>query len=206
MSAMPRLHRPQQSMLSGLGVAGAVLAAIVVTFTLASGIVAYSLTSDDPLTPSSDALVLDSPRSADLAKTPIVLRRADASGTRRGSSALAATTAGSAGNGLAHGSLTADRGRGGSDPGTRDRGTDLPAADAGDQPLPISGPPRRPVGEALGDTTQAVGVTTDSLTRRLQAVSTTLQPVSAGTREALRTTVGATTGALARLLAPPPPA
>ncbi|MEA2148737.1 MAG: hypothetical protein QOD69_567, partial [Solirubrobacteraceae bacterium] len=51
--------RPQQTVLSGLGVAGAVLAAVVVTFALASGIIAYKITTEAPLVPSTSALVLD---------------------------------------------------------------------------------------------------------------------------------------------------
>jgi hypothetical protein len=179
-------------MLSGLGVAGAVLAAIVVTFTLASGIVAYSLTSDDPLTPASGALVLDSLalRSGELAGRPIVLRSADATASaRRSSSAVAAVAGGSGGHGVAHGSLTADPVRGGAGPGDGDDA----GTDGGAEPVPVSAPPRRPGATALQDTTQAVGATTDSLARRLKVAA-------ADTRDALRSTVGATTGTLARLL------
>jgi hypothetical protein len=191
-------------MVSGLGVAGAVLAAVVVTFTLASGIVAYSLTSSDPLTPSSNTLVLES-RAGKLAAKPLVLHRATAAATaaRNGSSPFAAAAAGGAGPGVARGSLTADRGRGGSNPGPNGPGDDASTPGTAGQPGPVS-PPRKPVGAKLGTTTQRVGATTDSLARRLRAVTAELatqtQPLADGTRDAVRNTVGTTTGTLARLL------
>jgi hypothetical protein len=191
-------------MLSGLGVAGAVLAAIVLTFTLASGIVAYSLTSSDPLTPSSNALVLDS-RTAKLATKPLVLHRADATatGARKRSTALAAAAAGGAGQGVARGSLTADRARGGSNPGAPNSGGEASTPDTAGQPGAVSAP-KKPVGAKLNDTTQAVGASTDSLARHLRAVTAELaartQPLADGTRDSVRNTVGTTTGTLARLL------
>jgi hypothetical protein len=195
-------------MLSGLGVAGAVLAAVVVTFTLASGIIAYTLTSDDPLTPATGALVFDSLRGSDLTAKPIVLRGAGAGAASTPSrSSAAASAAGAPGYGGRGARATLSqktRGRGpgsGAQGGAGGAGTTEQSANPGDL-----GGPRKPVGKALGDTTQAVGATTVSLARRLReitgAVRTAAKPIAQDSGDALRSTVGATTGALARLLGP----
>lgn len=187
--AMPHL-RSQQSVLSGLGVAGAVLAAVVVTFALASGIIAYSLTSAEPLAASSSALVLDPLRVGERAAAPLVLRRAPASADGVSARAAAAPPAP---NGGAAGSLSPATGGVTPTAGPPDAGsgaTGAPSATA--QPTP-GVLPRRPVGEALEDTTQAVAATTDSLTLRLDATGD-------ATRELVHTAADRTAAALARLL------
>ncbi len=200
---MPLLRRPQHSLLSGLGVAGAVLAAVVVTFTLASGIVAYNLTSADPIVTSSHAIVLDPLRAADGVAAPLVLRGAGDAGARTGSSGAVAGGSPRDANATAGGQVK------GSLSSTGAEGAGVRAGDsadaAGAQPTP--GAARRPVvGKALDDTSQAVGVTADSLARRLEVVTGTLGShaeqlgVNAGT--ALREVVGTGTGALAHLLGP----
>jgi hypothetical protein len=205
--AVPLPNRPQQSMLSGLGVAGAVLAAVVVTFTLASGIIAYTLTSEDPLSPSTGTLVLGSLRT-DVARTPIVLRDpgsggrhalatagvARAAGGFRGAegtlSAPAQNTARRAGN--------AQQGGGGADAGA----ATAPTAQPGD----ISVPPRKPGVGTLSGTSHGLGATTAALTIRLRAITDSLaalvKPIAQDPGVALRATLGATTGALARVLGP----
>src|SRR3954447_10820420 len=76
---MLRVRRPQHTFLSGLGMAGAgpsagaVLAAVVVAFTVASGIIAYSLTSEDPVAGSSSAALVLDLRAADTGAAPVVL-------------------------------------------------------------------------------------------------------------------------------------
>ena len=189
---MPRL-RLQRSVLSGLGVAGAVLAAVVVTFALASGIIAYSLTSPEPLVASSTVLVLDPLRTTDRGATPLVLRRAPASGA----SARTAAAPAQANRGGAAGTLSPARGRVSvsAGAGPQDSGggaSTAPSVTA--QPTP--GIQRKPVGAALEDTTDAVGATTDSLTRRLDATGD-------ATRELVRTAADRTAAALARLLGAP---
>ncbi|MEA2155214.1 MAG: hypothetical protein QOE11_1354 [Solirubrobacteraceae bacterium] len=198
---MPRL-RPQQTFLSGLGVAGAVLAAVVVTFTLASGIVAYSLTSDDPLTPSSGALVLTSSGSGELARSPLVLRSVARPATRtRTSSSSAAQVAGGA-RGALSGSVSGQVSSGGGGGGQGDGDTQGVSS----QPArpPAGGDQRKPVGSALGQTTPAVGTPTGTLARRLSAVTGDLRtratPLVQDTGDLLRNVVGGSTGAVSRLL------
>src|SRR3954464_1322346 len=70
--SMP-FRRPRNTLISGIGVAGAVLAAVVATFALVSGMVAYDLTSVDQVPRSSDALVLGALRADGRSATPLVL-------------------------------------------------------------------------------------------------------------------------------------
>ena len=200
---MQLLRRPQQFVLSGFGVAGAVLAAVVVTFTLASGIVAYNLTSADPIVTSSHALVLDPLRATGQSAAPLVLRgargvRSRARDTTRAGVARTAS-AGATARGQIKGSLSPH----GSD---RSGGRDGVSAQDPVASQPPSTGVRRPVGKALEDTTQAVGATTDSLSRRLQSVTGTLgshtQQIGQESGTALREVVGAGTGAVVRLLSP----
>jgi hypothetical protein len=196
------LRRPQQTVLSGLGVAGAVLAAVVVTFTVASGLVAYSLTSDDPLAASSDALVLDQSRTAIAAARPLVLQATESRAARGRSSATAVAVAGAAANARgAAGSLSATHGGGRAGAADTVDSTQATATGPGGQPAPPGEASRTPVGGALDDTTQAVGATTASLARRLEDVTATIethtQPIVDLTRAALSAT-------LARLAQPRP--
>jgi hypothetical protein len=194
--SMPRI-RPQQPVLSGLGVAGAVLAAVVVTFALASGIISYSLTAQEPLVPSSAALVLDPVSATALTRAPLVLPRSRGAATGRISARAAGVPAGARGAG-ASGSLAPSRaGRilGIQTPGGTQGSTTAgnPAAQPG------TGTGRRPVGAALGDTTEAVGATTGSLGRGLHATAVQLKT---GTHEIVRTAVGRVGAALAKLVGP----
>jgi hypothetical protein len=185
------LPRPQQSLLSGLGVAGAVLAAVVVTFALASGIIAYSLTSEEPLVASSTALVLDPLRTSDRSDTPLVLRRA-----RAASTGVSARAASAPDRGGAAGAMSPARGRMAVSGGSGDA-----AAGASDGPTATAEPtpailPRKPVGQALHDTTHAVTATTDTLARRLDATGD-------ATRQLVHAAAERTAAALARLLGAP---
>jgi hypothetical protein len=183
------LPRPQQSLLSGLGVAGAVLAAVVVTFALASGIIAYSLTSEEPLVASSTALVLDPLRTSDRTETPLVLRRA-----RAASTGVSARAASAPDRGGAAGSLSPARGRMSVSGGDAAAGASAgPTATAEPTPAIL---PRKPVGQALHDTTHAVTATTDTLARRLDASGD-------ATRQLVHAAAERTAAALARLLGAP---
>jgi hypothetical protein len=172
---MSRFRRPQQSVISGLGVAGAVLAAVVVTFTVASGIVAYSLTSEDPLvTRSGHTLVLDPLRSAKLDDAPLVLRPAAATSPARRRSLYASQAPGAATlRGAADGALSSTRGG-----GRAALGTQL-GAGGSSTPLPVAGQIgqalRKPVGQALGETTHAVGAKTGTLGRQIKATTVALK-------------------------------
>jgi len=187
--------RPQQTMLSGLGVAGAVLAAVVVTYALASGIISYSLTAEEPLVPSSAALVLGPASATRLPRGPLVLPRS-ARAARARSAARAAGTAAAGRSGGASGSLSASRGGrvlGIQTPG----GTQGSSTGGNPTTQPVAGIGSRPVGEALGDTTQAVGATTGSLGRGLRGATEELKTT---THELVDTVAGRTAAALLRLL------
>ncbi len=190
---MPRI-RPQQTVLSGLGIAGAVLAAVVVTFALASGIIAYSLTAAEPLVSSSAALVLDPVSATGLTRAPLVLRRSRGASASRASTAAALPPGRGTG---ASGSLTPARG-GGVDVQTPS--ATQGSSKGGDQPTqPVAAGGRRPVGTAIDDTAQAVGATTGSLGRGLQAAT---EELKTGTHALVHTAVTRTAAALGRLLGP----
>lgn len=201
---MQPLSRPQQTVLSGLGVAGAVLAAVVVTFAVASGIVAYSLTSADPIAAPATELVLNPLRPGQTATAPLVLRTAAPAPRRRSSDRAAATTA-AADRRAAHGSLTTqDGGREvADDPHGHSTG-----AEPGDQTS--SRPPARelaPVNDAVGATGDAVDATTGPLARRLRAtveqLGTRTERTVTETRDVLENAAGNSGRAVGRLLDPP---
>jgi hypothetical protein len=198
---MPSLRRPQQTVLSGVGVAGAVLAAVVVTFALASGIVTYNLTSSDPLPRPSGTLVLAPIGARVTTAKPLVLRRARAATAKRPSApavgAVARVSAKPDGEAVA----LARHGRGSRAPTKPQHADDAPPAPA--QAAPDRGAPQpllAPVGDAVGATGQAVGATTDSLARRLDTV-----PAAVGTTaDVLRTTVDGSGRVVRRLLGDSP--
>jgi hypothetical protein len=165
---MPRVHRPQNTFLSGLGMAGSVLAAVVLAFTVASGIIAYSLTSEDPVaTSSSAALVLDL-RAADVGDAPLVLHARSAprrAGERAAASTQQARAAAADVRGAADGALSASSGTQSSGGGAPNGGSSQ------NDPTAQTSSGKLPVGKALGQTTQAVGATTDTVGRRLQGVT-----------------------------------
>jgi hypothetical protein len=194
-------------MISGLGVAGAVLAAVVLTFTVASGIVAYSLTSEDPLvTTHGDTLVLD-PLRSDVPAPPLVLRRVAAATPGHARSTYAPQrTRDATLRGAADGALSSTRGGGrsalGSQAGTGGTSMPVPAA------AQIGHGPRKPVGQALGDTTHAVGAKTGSLGRQIEATTIKLQTrteaVAQDAALALGSAVGRTGTAVQRALGQQP--
>jgi hypothetical protein len=191
--------RPQQTVLSGLGVAGAVLAAVVVTFALASGIIAYRITTEAPLVPSTSALVLDPLRAGARTAEPLVLRRTGqtAAGTRtlvRGGAVTGASTRGSA-----NASLTTARGGLATDIAPQAGG--LGTSGGSDETAQPGGGGRGSVGAVLEQTTQVVGATTGSVGRRLQGITGELDT---RTREHVSTVLRRTAAAVARLLAGPP--
>jgi hypothetical protein len=198
-------------MLPGLGVAAAVLSAVVATFALASGIVVYDLTSVDPLAPPSGTLVLDPLRPGEIAARPLVLRGARAAATARRSAVpvAAATALVSPGRGAVDGP-----------PPPANVGSSDPVSHVGGDG--VAGPVQavRPVPDRAlrpaGATVQAVGALTDRLARRLRASAAALatrteaggDTVAAALADAgggLREAVGGTGRALDRLLGGPPP-
>lgn len=149
--------------------AGSVLAAVVLAFAVASGIIAYSLTSEDPVaTSGSAALVLDL-RAADSADAPLVLharRAARAGRDQPAAPARRAATVAADVRGAADGALSASSRTQSSGGGAPNGASSVPDhAGAGAEPA------EPPVVKALGETTQAVGATTDTLGRRLQGVT-----------------------------------
>lgn len=211
---MPSFRRPPRTLISGLGVAGAVLAAVVMAFAVASGFVAYNLTSVDPLPRSSGALVLEPLRTGAVAAEPLVLRPAPAPTARR----RAAANGGAARSGVASARVretvadglsprAARRSSAGADPQRAGDDASRPAAPA--QPAPAH--LLQPVHDAVGATGQAVGATTDSLANRLdtvtaavgahtEPVATTVGAVADATTKALRTTVDRSGKVVGRLL------
>jgi hypothetical protein len=196
--------------MSGFGVAGSVLAAVVVAFTVASGMVAYSLTSVDPLPRSSGALVLDPLRTSVIAAKPLVLRPARPTAHRRASAAAARrapvatvpvrdTVAGALSLHPGPRSVAADDPQGGGD-------ANRPAPSA--QPAPER--LLKPVGDAIEATGQAVGATTDSLAKVTTAVVAHTEPVASAVGavadasvQALRATVDRSGKVVGRLLGDP---
>jgi hypothetical protein len=200
------LRRPHNTLISGIGVAGAVLAAVVVTFALVSGFVAFSLTSVDQLPRSSDALVLSPLRTDSVAAKPLVLRRAHASAAqRRSAPPAAATGAAAAAAGTRVPAVAALAPAAAHGPGPKP----APQQPAGDGAAPSAHPaPDRllqPVGDAIGATGQAVGATTESLARRIDTVGATAVAAVAETRELLRTAVDRSGRVVGRPLGAPPP-
>lgn len=176
---MPPSRHLHQPLISGLGVAGSLLSAIVVTFALAGGLVAYSLTSDDPLARGSDALLVESLRTD--AERPIVLRRAQPAAAARSSARArpAAATAAPRRRATAHGSLTGSVvGR------ARDRYPQDAGGGGGERPEqgadPLPGRALAPVAAAVDATAQAVDATTGSLDHRLQAIVDALDTLLTG--------------------------
>lgn len=207
---MPSFRRPPRTLISGLGVAGAVLAAVVVAFAAASGIVAYSLTSVDPLPRADSALVLDPLRTdAPVAKS-LVLRPAPTTRRRAVASAGVARSgvAGARAQRTVDDELSPSAGRrspAGSVPQPGGGGsTDRPAAPAdADAAQPAPDPLLQPVGDAIGATGEAVGATTDSLARRLDTVTATVGAVTDATADTLRTTADRSGKVVGRLLGTP---
>jgi hypothetical protein len=195
---MPSLRRPQQTVLSSIGAAGAVLAAVVVTFALTSGIVAYDLTSVDRPPRPSATLVLAPIGAAVTTAEPLVMRRArTATATRPSAPAVGAVAPVSTTTPGREPFASGRRGR--SSPATtnaRDSGDGpaVPTQQASDGATPQ--PLLAPVGDAVGATGEAVGATTDSLARRLDTVAAAVG--TAG--DVLRTTADGSGRVVGRLL------
>jgi hypothetical protein len=188
--------RPQPTVLSGLGVAGAVLAAVVVTFALASGIIAFRVTTEEPLVSPSSALVLDPLRTGDLAAKPLVLRRAVRTAAGRRTAARGAAAPGASTRGGADASLSAPVGGLASAPGSQadDLGASSGPAETA-QPGASAGASGG--GSTLEVTTRALGATTGSLGRRLQGIT---GEVDTRSREGVNTILRRTAEAVAGLL------
>jgi hypothetical protein len=182
--------------------AGSVLAAVVLAFAVASGIIAYSLTSEDPVaTSSSAALVLDL-RAADSADAPLVLHARSAARTgreRTGAPAQRVATGVADVRGAADGALSGSS-RTQSPGGGAPNGASSVPEHEGAGAVPAA----PPVVKALGETTQAVGATTDTLGRRLQGataeVTGGLAPATQQTGALLQAIAQRTSTALDRLL------
>jgi hypothetical protein len=67
---MLRVHLPQRTLFPGLGVAGAVLAAVILAFMSTGAIVAFNLLSSDPQGDPSAPIVLTGPASSAPMRTP----------------------------------------------------------------------------------------------------------------------------------------
>jgi hypothetical protein len=199
---MLRVRRPQHTFLSGLGMAGAVLAAVVLAFTVASGIIAYSLTSEDPVAGSSSAALVLDLRAADTGDAPLVLHARQAArntGDRAAASTQRARAAAADVRGAADGALSASSGTQSSGAGAPNGASSVPSDVTAEAPTG-----KLPVGKALGQTTQAVGATTDTVGRRLQDVTDNvtdgLAPATQQTGALLQAIAQRTSAALDRLL------
>jgi hypothetical protein len=210
---MPTFRRPPRTLISGFGVAGSVLAAVVVAFAVASSIVAYSITSVDQLPRSSGALVLDPLRTADVAAKPLVLRPARPTAHRRASAAAGA------GRGAVATVPVQDTVAGelSLHPGRRPVAAEDPQGGGhANRPSPSAQPaPDRllePVGDVVGATGDVVGATTDALVKvtaavgaRTEPVASTVKAVVDATAEALRTAADRSGKVVGRLLGDQPP-
>ena len=198
---MPSLRRPQQTVLSSVGVAGAVLAAVVVTFALARGRVTDNLTSVDPLARSSGTLVLAPIAAGVTSAKPLVLRRARAAAAKRPAAPAAGAVAVSAATPGRDIVASGRHGRGSratTKPQAAGANPAAPAQPAADRATPE--PLLAPLGDAVGATGQAVGSTTDSLARRLDTVAAAV----GGTADVLRTTADGSGRLVGRLLGDSP--
>jgi hypothetical protein len=208
---MPPFRRPQRTLISGIGAAASVLAAVVAAFAVASGIVAYSLTSVDPLPRLSGALVLDPVRTGVIAAKPLVLRptahphAAAPAGARRAAAVATVPVRDIAADDPSfhpgRPSVTPTQPQGGGE-------AERPAPSA--QPAPARLP--EPVGGAVGATGHAVGATTDSLATITTAVAAHTEPIAGAaaavvnaTAQALRATVDRSGKLVGRLLGNPSP-
>jgi hypothetical protein len=203
-------RRPRNTLISGIGVAGAVLAAVIATFALVSGIVAYDLTSVDQLPRSSDALVLGALRADSRSAKPLVLGRTHAPAAQRGpapAGPAAAPALARAGSRAPAVTALSPQGERGSDPETEPQQHAGDGGSGGAPPSVHRAPdrPLEPVGDAIGATGEAVGATTESLARRIDAVAVTAGAAVAATRDVVRTTVDRTGRVVGRLLGGSPP-
>jgi hypothetical protein len=207
--ALSRFRRPQQTLLPGLGVAAAVVAAVIATSALASGIIVYSLSSEDPPARPSAALVLDPVRPDVSAAKPLVRRGAREPVTSRRSRATPAAAPAVAGSGrrdsAVEGSLSPQGITPGSDPGPR-RGGDGSAApeqtvpSAPDDKLAPDGAPDAtiPVVHAATDPlARGLRATVGALGAHTEAIARTVVAALDDTGDGLRNVAG---GAVARLL------
>ena len=191
---MPSSRRPPRTIASSVGVAGAVLASVVVTFALASSLVAYNLTSVDPVPRPSRPLVLAPVGARVTTAKPLVLRPARATTAQQAAAPAAVVRPVAVAKPAGDGAAVALRRRGTrATPKPQDAGdtTIAPAKPASDPPAPQ--PLLSPVGETVGATGQAVGATTDALGRRLDTVT-------AAAGDALRTTADRSGRVVGRLL------
>jgi hypothetical protein len=194
--------RPHRLMfLSGLGVAGSLLGAVVATFALASAVVAFEIWPSNPssvelssltvappqqLKAARPALVLPAPTRTQAAGAPATATTARASGItipRRSGGQTAAATA------TTDGSTAYDPGAPSTGEISGRPGSDTP----GPAPaVPAEGPLTK-VGGAVDNTTRSLGgtlrSTTDSLGKHLEPISPTLGKTVAKTGVSLAETV-----------------
>jgi hypothetical protein len=208
---MPPFRRPPRTLISGIGAAASVLAAVVAAFAVASGIVAYSLTSVDPLPRLSGALVLDPVRTGVIAAKPLVLRptahrhAAAPAGARR-----AAVVASVPVRDIAADDVSLHPGRPSVTPTQPQGGGDAERPAPSAQLAPARLP--EPVGDAIDETGHAVGARTDSLATVTTAVAAHTEPIAGvvaavanATMQALRATVDRSGQVVGRLLGDSPP-
>jgi hypothetical protein len=81
--AMLRVPRPKRTLLPGLGVAGAVLSAVILAFMSTGAIVAFNLFSSGPQAGRSTPIVLTGPASSAPARTPLARSRPSVAATKR---------------------------------------------------------------------------------------------------------------------------
>jgi len=199
---LSRFRRPQQTLFPGLGVAGTVVAAVIATSALASGIVAYSLSSKDPLARPSAALVLDPVRPDTIAETPPVRRGAREPATSRRSRRAAVVAAGADRQG-AVGSLPFPQGVApGSDPGPQHGGDGVAGPERTAQPVPDRAP--EPVHRRTGSLAGGLRATAGVLGTDTEAIASTVVVALDDTGDALRNVAGGAGTAVARLLVRPP--
>lgn len=210
--AMLRVPRPQRTLLPGLGVAGAVLAAVILAFMSTGAIVAFNLLSGDPQAGRSTPIVLTGPASSPPTRTPLARSRASVAAAKRAVRAAPIAAAATAPPPVPRQIAVAEI--------IREERTAVlppPAVQPPAPPQQVAPPPAAPRPGPLAPVGDVVVQTTTGLANTLRSVTTgvgdTVAPVSpplgevvAAAGELLGETVDATGNVLGDLLRPSAPA
>ncbi|MEA2183798.1 MAG: hypothetical protein QOF69_2983 [Solirubrobacteraceae bacterium] len=208
---MLRVPRPQRTLLPGLGVAGAVLAAVILAFMSTGAIVAFNLLSSDPQAGRSTPIVLTGPASSSPTRTPLARSRASVAAAKRAVRATPIAAAATAPPPVPRQIAVAEI--------IREERTAVLPPPAVQPPAPpqVAPPPAAPRPGPLAPVGDVVVQTTTGLANTLRSVTTgvgdTVAPVSsplgevvAEAGELLGDTVDATGNVLGDLLRPSAPA
>jgi hypothetical protein len=210
---MVRVPTPQRTLLPGLGVASAVLAAVILAFASTGAFVAFDLLSDDPQAGPSEPIVLAGPPAPAPAMTPLTASRAPAAPRARvapaARPAAGAIVAPPAQAPAAVAEITEVEPVTLPTPAARRPPAPPPPLKEAPAPSRPRSGPLAPVGDIVVDATTAVASTLRSTTNgvadTIAAISPPLAEVVVAVGERLGDTVDGTGTLLARLLGRPMP-